>query len=299
MYSSSMSRRSPGQVRAASVRRTARPRKGLAQHFLTDHGALARIVDAAELGPDDIVIEVGPGRGVLTRALAARVRRVIAVELDAALCRELEREIAALGNVTIVQGDILGTDVAALLSPSGGPPPPYKVVANIPYYITGAILRFFLEAARRPSRLVLLVQKEVAQSVVAGPGEMSVIGVSVQLYGSPRIMGYVPAEAFHPPPKVDSAILRIDVYVEPAAGVRDTEAFFRIVRAGFSSRRKQIRNALANGLRVDVGVAGRWLVEAGIEATQRPQTLLVEEWARLTDVVRRHQGDQPAPNATP
>lgn len=294
-----MSRRSPGQVRAASVRRTARPRKGLAQHFLADHGALARIVDAAELGPDDIVIEVGPGRGVLTRALAARVRRVIAVELDAALCRELEREIAALGNVTIVQGDILGTDVAALLSPSGGPPPPYKVVANIPYYITGAILRFFLEAARRPSRLVLLVQKEVAQSVVAGPGEMSVIGVSVQLYGSPRIMGYVPAEAFHPPPKVDSAILRIDVYVEPAAGVRDTEAFFRIVRAGFSSRRKQIRNALANGLRVDVGVAGRWLVEAGIEATQRPQTLLVEEWARLTDVVRRHQGDQPAPNATP
>ena len=112
-------------------------------------------------------------------------------------------------------------------------------------------------------------------------------------------MGYVPAEAFRPPPKVDSAILRIDVYVEPAAGVRDTEAFFRIVRAGFSSRRKQIRNALANGLRVDVGLAGRWLVEAGLDPTRRPQMLLVEEWARLTDVVRRHQGEQPAPNATP
>ncbi len=284
-------------MRASPLRAAARPRKGLAQHFLTDRGALARIVEAAELGPDDTVVEVGPGHGVLTRELAARVGRVIAIELDAALCRELEREMAPLGNVTVVQGNILDTDVAALLSPSGGPPPSYKVVANIPYYITGAILRFFLEGAQRPSRLVLLVQKEVAQSVAAAPGEMSVIGVSVQLYGAPRVMGRVPAGAFHPRPKVDSAILRIDVYAEPAAGVRDTDAFFRVVRAGFSSRRKQLRNALANGLRVDVGAAGRWLAEAGIDATRRPQMLSVEEWARLADVVRRGLGAPQAPGA--
>jgi len=292
-----MPRRSPGQVRGASVRLAAHPKKGLAQHFLTDRGALARIVEAAELETDDTIVEVGPGRGVLTRALAARVRRVIAIELDAALCRDLEREMAPLGNVTVVQGNILDADVAALLAPSGGPLPPYKVVANIPYYITGAILRFFLETGHRPSRLVLLVQKEVAQSVAAGPGEMSVIGVSVQLYGQPRVMGYVPPGAFHPPPKVESAILRIDVYAQPAAGVRDTESFFRVVRAGFSNRRKQIRNALANGLRVDVGLAGRWLAESGIDATRRPQTLSVEEWALLADVVRREAGAQDAPGA--
>ena len=252
-----------------------------------DRGALAQIVEAAELAPDDIVIEVGAGRGVLTRELAARVRRVIAVEIDAALCRVLEEELAPARNVTVVHADVLRTDIPSLLAPDGGPAPPYKVVANIPYYITGPILRFFLEAAHKPTRLVLLVQKEVAESVVAGPGDMSVLAVSVQLYGRPRIAGAVPARAFYPPLKVDSAVLRIDVYPAPAAGVRDTDTFFRVVRAGFGQPRKQLRNALAGGLRIAPGDALRLLAAAGIDAVRRAETLSLEEWARLADIVRR------------
>lgn len=283
-----MSRRSPGQARVGPAPLAPRPKKSLAQHFLKDRRALARIVSAAELSADDIVIEVGPGRGVLTRELAARAQRVIAVEIDAALCQALERDLASAGNVTIVHRDILQTEVSSLLAHlRRGPAPPYKVVANIPYYITGPILRFFLEAAHKPSRLVLLVQKEVAQSIVAGPGQMGILAVSVQLYGRPRIVGTVPARAFHPPPRVDSAVLRIDVYDRPAAGVRDTDMFFRVVRAGFSSPRKQLRNALANGLRIALEDSARLLAEAQIDATRRAETLSLEEWARLADIVRR------------
>jgi 16S rRNA (adenine1518-N6/adenine1519-N6)-dimethyltransferase len=259
--------------------------KGLGQHFLTDPNILRKIVEAAELTPETVVLEIGPGLGTLTRWLTQAAGRVVAVELDEAMVQALRSELGHVPNLQVVHGDILQLDPPALVhnpqSPNLQSPSDYVVVANLPYYITSAALRHVLEAAPPPHRLVLTVQREVAARIVAGPGAMSLLAVSVQFYGRPRLVAKIPAGAFIPPPKVDSAVVRIDTYPSPPVQVSDTENFFRVVRAGFGQKRKQLRNALAGGLGLSSSEANAALARAGVEPSRRAETLSLEEWAAL------------------
>jgi 16S rRNA (adenine1518-N6/adenine1519-N6)-dimethyltransferase len=267
-------------------------RKSLGQHFLIDQGVLKTIVQAAGLTPDDVVIEIGPGLGVLTTELAGQAGWVVAVELDGRLAAALKRTLASVDNVTIINGDILRVDPVALLEePRTGLPqatedgsPSYKVVANLPYYITSAVIRRFLEASARPRLMVVMVQKEVAEAIVARPGRMSLLSVSVQFYGEPAIVGYVPAGSFYPPPEVDSAILKIALHPEPVVAVGDSEGFFGLVRAGFAAPRKQIANSLAQGLGISKAEVLPILAGAAIVPRRRAETLALSEWARLWQV---------------
>jgi 16S rRNA (adenine1518-N6/adenine1519-N6)-dimethyltransferase len=252
-----------------------KPQKGLGQNFLISDGILDRIVDAAELDEQDVVVEVGAGLGTLTRRLAERAGRVIALELDERLIPLLRQVLAPYGHVKIVQGDILAFRPEELVSA------PYKVVANLPYYITSAILRHFLEASAKPSRLVVTVQKEVAERIVAAPGEMSLLAVSVQLYGRPRVVAKAPAGAFYPSPGVKSAVVCIDTHSSPRLTMEQEAGFFDLVRAGFAQRRKQLRNSLSQGLKLPAEEVVRLLRRAGLDEKQRPQELSVEEWVRL------------------
>ena len=267
-----------GVDRAAARRLLARfgfrPRKRLGQHFLVDGRVLEKILQAARLVPEDTVIEVGPGLGILTRALAARAARVIAVELDRGLAEKLRQ---ALPQVEVVEGDILSFSPLQLL----GHPAPYKVVANIPYYITSPILRHFLEAEHKPRLMVVMVQREVGKAIVARPGQMSLLAVSVQFYSQPKLVARVSPSSFFPPPQVESALLRLEVYEHPPVAVSEPEGFFRLVGAGFTAPRKQLHNSLAQGLGITPEEVSRLLEGAGIDPKRRAQTLSLEEWAHL------------------
>jgi len=259
-----------------------RARKGLGQHFLVDGRVLKRIVSAANLAATDTVVEVGPGLGILTKELARRAGRVIAIELDPKLASALEQTLASATNVTIVNADILETDPGAVIKKAEGDVETrYKVVTNLPYYIASAVVRHFLEAGLKPELMVITVQKEVAQAMVAKPGKMNLLSVSVQFYGKPAIVDYVLARSFYPAPKVDSAIVRIEVYDRPAVEVEDVAQFFRVVRGGFAAPRKQLHNSLAQGLKVSAAEAAAVLQRAGISQERRAQTLSLEEWARV------------------
>lgn len=257
----------------------ARPKKGMGQHFLIDETVLDMIVAAAEVGPADTVVEIGPGLGVLTRALAEHAGHVIAVELDEQLAGILREQLAGFDNLEIVPGDILQIDPRELIAG------PYIVAANLPYYITSAVLRHLLEAQHKPARLVLMVQLEVAQRILAKPGDMSILAVSVQFYGQPQMVTRVPAGAFWPPPEVDSAVLRIDVYAEPPVAVEDVDWFFKVVRAGFGQKRKQLKNALAGGLHPGKAEVVAALEKAGIDPRRRAETLSLVEWAGLAQAL--------------
>ncbi|GAB4566373.1 MAG: 16S rRNA (adenine(1518)-N(6)/adenine(1519)-N(6)) -dimethyltransferase RsmA [Anaerolineae bacterium] len=263
-----------------------RPRKGLGQNFLVDPVHLERIVQAAELTSGDIVLEIGPGPGGLTVLLARQAGRVVAVELDERMIQVLRDALAGMPNVRIVQGDILELDPAMLVAAEGQPTPEYKVVANLPYYITSAAIRHLLEASHPPSLLVLTVQREVAQRIVAQPPQMSLLAVSVQLYAEAEIVDRIPAGAFYPPPKVESAVVRLRRRLEPAVPVDDREHFFDVVRAGFGQRRKQLRNALAAGLNLPTAVVTQAMSKAGIDPRRRAETMTLAEWARLASVIR-------------
>lgn len=265
-----------------------RAKKGLGQHFLIDEKTLETIVIAAELSPEDIVIEVGPGLGILTIELARRAGKVIAVELDTKLASLLKRRLASLPNVNIVNADILKVSPTQLLGGENN----YKVVANLPYYVTSPILRYFVEASPKPSSMVVMVQKEVGEAIVASHGKMSVLAVSLQVYSKPKIVSYVSSQSFYPPPKVDSAIVRFDLFPEPAVKVNDIDSFFKVVRCGFSSPRKQLRNSLAHGLEVKPAEVGLLLEKARIEPQRRAETLNLEEWARLYEVLAASKKDR-------
>lgn len=262
-------------------------KKSLGQNFLQDRTYLDKIVAAAELTPDDLVLEIGPGQGVLTRELTARAAGVVAVELDDRLITPLRAMFATqLDRVQIVHGDILEMDPVSLVDQLAGQlpgyvaAPPYKVVANLPYYITSAALRQLLEARRPPTRAVLLVQLEVAQRICAEPGDMSLLAVSVQYYARPELVQRVPAGAFHPVPKVDSAILRLDVYPQPAVAVAP-DPFFTVVRAGFGQKRKQLLNSLSAGLGRPKPEIAAALTCAAIDPMRRAETLALAEWESL------------------
>ena len=243
---------------------------------------------AAELTSGDVVIEVGPGLGVLTRELARQVGWLFAIELDRKLAAILQKTLASLGNVAVINGDVLEINPVSLLSkvPVSLPEPAerplgYKVVANLPYYITSPVLRHFLEAEIKPRLMVLMVQREVAEAITAGPGRMSVLSVSVQFYGKPEIVSQVPADCFYPAPEVDSAILRVNVYSQPAVAVTDVSGFFGLVRAGFSAARKQLVNSLVQGLELAKAEVLALLQKAKIAPQRRAETLTLEEWAGL------------------
>jgi 16S rRNA (adenine1518-N6/adenine1519-N6)-dimethyltransferase len=272
--------RSESTATARAATATIRPRKSLGQHFLTDRRVLQRILAAAALSPADTVIEVGAGKGVLTQALAAAAGRVIAVEIDEALCARLRSRLAAFPSVEPVCADILALSPDELLA-HAQVSPPYVVVANLPYYIASAVLRHFLESARPPARMIVMVQAEVGQSIAAPPGRMGLLSVGVQFYAKARVLFYVPPRAFRPPPKVRSAVIRLDVRPEPAVAVDDRQAFFRLVQAGFAAPRKQLRNALALGLGIEPAAARSLLDAASIDPSRRAQTLSLDEWGCL------------------
>jgi len=262
-----------------------RARKSLGQNFLVDAGVLDSIIDAAGLTREDTVFEVGPGPGFLTRELADAAGRVAAVELDDNLAGILTKDLADYANTIIINRNILDIGPDALLqeldSRLGPAEKRYKVVANLPYYITSPVLRHFLEATLKPETMVIMVQKEVAETIVAGAGKRSLLSISVQFYGEPRLIRYVPADAFFPVPEVDSAILKIDVYPAPAVPVSDETGFFNLVRAGFTASRKQVLNSLAQGLQMPKDEIRNLLDRAGIEPSRRAETFTLEEWARL------------------
>ena len=266
-------------------------RKSLGQHFLIDEEVLKTITSAAELTLTDVIMEVGPGLGVLTRELARQSGWVVAIELDSKLAVILEQSLTPFNNVTIVNEDVLRIDPEALLQeqkakfpPIIGSPFSYKVVANLPYYITSPVLRHFLEASLKPQIIVVMVQKEVAEAIVAKPGQMSMLSISVQFYGEPTIISYVPAQCFYPAPEVDSAILKIKLYAQPPVEVTDRESFFELVRAGFSAPRKQIGNSLAQGLGLSKAEILSLLGKASIVSQRRAETLTLGEWVKLWQV---------------
>ncbi len=251
-------------------------RKKLGQHFLIDEAVLKRIVTAAALTPGDTIIEVGPGLGILTGELAARAGRVFAVELDDRMAEALKEKMTAYDNVTVVNKNILEVNPASLVGDAA-----YRVVANLPYYITAPVLRHFLEAERKPQQILVMVQKEVAETIAAKPGKRRLLSVSVQYYGRPEIIDFVPARSFYPIPAVDSALLKIDIPPQPPVKVDDEAGFFRLVRAGFSASRKQLANSLAHGLGIPKTDALTLLEQAGIDPQRRAETLTIAEWARL------------------
>jgi 16S rRNA (adenine1518-N6/adenine1519-N6)-dimethyltransferase len=264
-----------------------RSKKGLGQHFLVDPQAVLKIVGAAEIDEGDTVLEVGPGPGTLTVPLAQRAGEVIAVEIDDRMLDPLRELLQGHDNVRVVHGDILEQDVAALVGHRS-----FKVVANLPYYITSAVLRHFLESSLRPRLLVVTVQREVANRIVGRPdrrsrhkqsARMSLMAVSVQFYGTPRIVARIPAGAFRPMPQVDSTVVRIDTYDPLPWDVLDERTLFQVARAGFAQSRKQLRNALQNGLCLPGEEVSAALEASGIDGRRRAETLSVADWVALSN----------------
>jgi len=253
-----------------------RPNKSFGQNFLVSRAVLQQMVETADLEASDQVLEVGAGTGVLTRELARKARRVVAVEMEENMLALLAKTTSDFSNIELVARNLLYLNPEEVFGRAR-----YKLVANLPYYITAPTFRHFLESANPPGLLVVMVQYEVAQRIVAEPGDLSLLGVSVQFYGQPRIVARVPARAFYPAPKVDSAILRVEVHPQAPLTPRERDSFFRVVQAGFSERRKQLHNSLAHGLhRKDEEIRG-WLAAAQIEASRRAETLSIDEWLRL------------------
>ncbi|MEA2662557.1 MAG: rRNA (adenine1518-N6/adenine1519-N6)-dimethyltransferase [Chloroflexota bacterium] len=269
----------PKALRAVLDRHDLRAATGIGQHFLVDRSALAAIVDAATITPDDDVLEIGPGPGVLTAALADRARSVTAVEIDARMIAVLHDTVGDRDNVRVVRADALEVDLFSL-----GERPPTRIVANLPYQITSPLLIKFLEDPRRPPRIVVLVQQEVARRIVAQPGdvkERGFLSVFVQSFADPSIVRRVPARSFRPPPKVDSAIVALRSHATPAFAPLDQHRFLALVSDAFRHRRKQLRSALGFEAGITKDRAGAALRAAGIDPARRPEELSVAEWVAL------------------
>ena len=249
------------------------PKKSLGQHWLKDPEILADIAEAAELTGDDVVLEIGPGLGTLTSRLLARANSVTAVEFDADLARKLPGQFPGK-KLTVVNQDILQFDLNQL-------PKNYKVVANVPYYITSKIVEKLMTAENKPSIAVLLVQKEVAERIAAEAGNMSILSVSVQIFAEAELDIEVPRQFFTPPPKVDSQVVVLRTRNNPLITPEDQRDFFRIVKAGFSAKRKKLRSSLSGGLGIDKSAAEELLKNAGISPDARAEDLAIEDWKKL------------------
>jgi len=256
-----------------------RPNKTLGQNFLHDEAALTQVIEAAQIKPQDTVLEIGPGLGGLTRLLAIQANKVVAVEIDSHLIPILKKVLAEFSNVLLYEGNILSLDIDSLVGISD-----YLVVANIPYNITSMLIRHLLESRFPPRRLVLTLQKEVAQRICANPGDMSLLALSVQVYGHPEIIAHISSAAFYPPPQVDSSVLRIDRYPAPLIPPPELGAFFQLIKAGFSQKRKTLRNSLAAGLHLNASSTEAMLKQAQIDPMRRAETLSLTEWHQLTSL---------------
>lgn len=250
-------------------------RKHLGQHFLFDLLTIDRIIRAARLEIDDLVVEIGPGPGRMTKMLAGKVRKVVAIELDEKLCEKLETELSEYANIELICGDALEYPYEALSE--------FHVVANIPYYITTPIIFRLIESGRNLKSMTLTVQKEVAERIVAKPGgrDYGVLSIMVQYYATAEVQFIIPKKAFRPVPKVDSAVVHMRVLEQPPVRVSDEKFFFRVVKTAFSQRRKMLSNTL-KGMHADTK---RWLAAAGIDPRRRPETLSIDEFARLANAV--------------
>ena len=256
--------------------------KSLGQNFLQDHFALEEIASAAQIKSTDTVLEIGPGLGSLTRYLAASAKQVVAVELDQNLIPPLQASITPYPNVRVIHGNVLDLSPSELITEKD-----YIVAANIPYYITSAVIRHLLESDPKPRRIVLTIQKEVAERICAKPGDLSLLALSVQVYGKPSIAGRIPAESFFPAPKVDSAILTIDIFPSPQIPTNLLDTFFKLIKAGFSQKRKTLRNSLSSGLHISIAESESLLKEAGIDHMRRAETLTMEECLRLSEAFKK------------
>jgi len=269
----------PLDAAAVLKRFNIRADKSLGQNFLQDVSALENIALAAEIQEDDCVLEIGPGLGSLTRYLAVSAKEVTAIELDPDMLPPLRAVLKPHQNVRVVHGDILKTVISEIIHKTD-----YLVVANIPYYITSAVIRHLLESNPKPRRIVLTIQKEVAERICAKAGDLSLLALSVQVYGKPSIAAIIPADSFHPAPKVDSAILRIDIYDQPLIPNDLLKTFFKLIKAGFSQKRKTLRNSLSSGLHIPTAESEALLTSAGINFMRRAETLSIDEWKVLCEI---------------
>lgn len=253
------------------------PKKALGQNFLFDPNSLQKIAAIAEVGPEDTVLEIGTGTGTLTRVLADHAKMVHTVEVDDRLVPILREQLAPYPNIKLHWQDILELDLGKLFGDQ-----PFKVVANLPYYITSAILRKLLEGQPKPTTLTVMMQKQVAERLVAKPNDMSILAVSVQFYGDPKTRMTLKPTVFYPRPDVDSAVVHMVVNPQLRYEVPSEVLFFEVVRAGFGQKRKQLKNSLASGLHLTDEVASDVLQQAGIDGQRRAETLTLEEWAALS-----------------
>ncbi len=253
------------------------PKKSLGQHWLKDRDVLADIADEAHISPEDTVLEIGPGLGTLTSELLRRAKKVVAVELDGDLARKLPGQFPGTA-LEVVNQDILTFDLRTL-------PENYVVVANVPYYITSKIVQLLTTATNKPRAIVLLIQKEVAERMAAEPGDMSILAVSSQVYAKVRLGSVVPAEYFTPPPKVDSQVVILEMRESPLVSAENEKHFFRVVKAGFSAKRKKLRSSISSGLHIAKPEAEALLLKAGISPEQRAEDLSIDDWLRLSAIV--------------
>jgi len=258
-----------------------RPSKGLGQNFLIDKGVVKKVIEAANLKPNDVVLEIGPGFGALTIELAKFAKKIVAAEKDPSMTRILNNElrIMEIKNVEIVQSDILKINPKAY----NLKPKTYKIVTNLPFYLTAPVIRKFLESDCQPKEMILMVQKEVGQRICAKPPDMNLLAVSVQIYAEAKIINYVSKKSFWPQPKVDSALIRITPLINADRKLINADLFFKIVKAGFSQPRKQIINNFSQKLKIDKKKVGSWLLKNNIQPIQRAETLDIEDWIKLTE----------------
>ena len=257
------------------------PQKSLGQNFLADHNALLKIVRDSGVDQDDDVLEIGAGLGSLTRVLAVNAKKVIAVEIDNRLFKVLNEVTQAFNNVQLVNGDILDINIGDLFAEDG-----YKVVANIPYYITSAVVRHMLEAKIKPSRIVLTMQREVAERITNEDEKMSLLSLSVQIYGQARITHHIPPSCFIPEPKVESSVLVIDVYPQPKLSEDEIQFLFHLAHAAFNQKRKMMRSSLRSVLEGDADTVSAILEGSSIDPQARPESLSLADWIRLTKIVK-------------
>jgi len=281
---------SPKTIKNLLEKYGARPFKGWGQNFLIDKSILKKIIESANLKPNDVVLEIGPGIGTLTQELAKRAKKVIAVEKDKKMVEILNETVRDFKNIKVIKEDVLKFKTAALNLRN------YKLIGNLPFYITSPLIRKFLEKVEvKPRQMILMVQKEVAQRICALPArvfakqkfrrasrpKMNLLAVSVQFYSKPEILFYVSKNSFWPKPKVDGTILRISRICTNLPRI-NTNLFFKIVRAGFSQPRKQIVNNLSKMLKLNKKKTKNWLLENQINPTQRAETLKIRDWLNLT-----------------
>lgn len=251
------------------------PKKSLGQHWLRDRRVLEQIADCAELKPDDVVLEIGPGQGSLTSVLLGKADRVVAVEFDDDLAAKLPAQFPGK-DLEVVASDILTFDLGVL-------PKDYKVVANVPYYITSKIVQHLMTSKNRPKLAVLLIQKEVAERLAAGPGDMSILAISAQIFAEVSLGPIVPAGLFLPPPKVDSQVVILRIRQEPLVSFDQQKQFFRVVKAGFSAKRKKLKSSLSGGLGIAKEEVARLLETANIDPDDRAEALSIADWISIIE----------------